>query len=78
MDNRTMRENVLRAKLKMIAKKMGIDEDTIIQNAQSLGMFRDAREAANEYIITINQSSVTAEDVRLIVEQVTKNEVRRS
>lgn len=55
MNSRDIRERLLRAKLKILAAKLAINEDILIREADSIDLFRDAREAADEFYITINR-----------------------
>lgn len=55
MNLRDTRERMLRYKLMLIAQKLSIDEHTLVHEAELIGMMRDAREAADEFYITINR-----------------------
>lgn len=54
MNQRDIRERVLRHQLKHLAAKLDINEHAMIREAEALGMIRDAREAAGEVHLHIS------------------------
>lgn len=75
MNQRDIREHTLEFKLKRIAAKLNIDERDLLNEAKSLGMFRDAREAADEFHININRVP-TEQELRETVQHVIRTELQ--
>lgn len=54
MNSRDIREHTLKFKLKRIAAKLEISERDLLREAEAIGLFRDAREAAGEVHVTFH------------------------
>lgn len=77
MSQRDIRERMLRFKLTRIAAKLEIDEAALLREAENIGMMRDAREAAGEVHIHLNNVT-SVEHVERIVNDAVVSMMKRA